>query len=107
MALSLSKFAAEQVQNYLKERGYGLGVRLIAQRSECSGMGYRLEFVDEEGAQDQFFECYGTRIYVEMQSLIYVDGTKIDFAKEGDETGFLIDNPNVKSQCGCGGGSCI
>lgn len=106
MALSLSKFAAEHVQQYLEERGHGLGIRLIAQASECSGMAYRIEFVDEAGSQDQFFECHGAKIYVDASSLIFVDGTEIDFAQEGDETGFLIDNPNVKSQCGCGGRSC-
>ena len=107
MALSLSKLAAEQVQHYLEGRGHGLGIRLIAQASECSGMAYRIEFVDEEGSQDQFFECHGAKIYVDAPSLVFVDGTTIDFAREGDEEGFLINNPNLESQCGCGGGSCV
>jgi iron-sulfur cluster assembly protein len=106
MALELSKAAAHQVRQILEERGHGLGIRLIVDTSTCSGMGYRLVFVDEADHQDPFFENHGARVYVDAHTLAYVDGTQIDFATEDGESGFVINNPNVRSQCGCGQNTC-
>ncbi len=106
MALTLSESAARHVRQYLDERGHGLGIRIMAQPSECSGIAYRLVFVDEEENNDLSFECHGAKIYVDAESLVYVDGTEIDFESEGEETGFSICNPNVQSACGCGANSC-
>lgn len=102
MALNFTDRAAKQVQNYLMERGGGLGIRIIVQSSECSGMAYRMVFVDEEEAGDEIFESNGARIYVDPKSLVWLDGTEIDFVETGDESGFAFSNPNVKEQCGCG-----
>ena len=102
MALGYSEEAAKEVRNYLDERGHGLGIRLMVETSECDGMAYRLEFVDRAEAHDLVFESHGATIYVDPKSFVYVDGTVIDYARVGDEGGFVINNPNVKNQCGCG-----
>ncbi len=102
MALSFSDTAAKEMQNYLAQRGGGLGIRLMVQTSECDGMTYRLEFVDEADEYDLLYESHGARIYIDPKSLVYVDGTEIGYSMEGDEGGFSINNPNVKNHCGCG-----
>ncbi|MFB0935467.1 MAG: iron-sulfur cluster assembly accessory protein [Propionivibrio sp.] len=102
MALSFTRRAAEEVCNYLDERGGGLGIRVIVQSSECSGMAYRLVFVDEPDEGDEVFESHGARIYVDPKSLAWLQGTVIDFVQAGEDSGFAFNNPNVSSQCGCG-----
>lgn len=102
MAISFSQRAAEEVRNYLEERGGGLGIRVIVQSSECSGMAYRLVFVDVAEENDEVFESHGATIYVDPKSLAWLEGTVIDFVQTGEESGFAFNNPNVSSQCGCG-----
>lgn len=102
MAVSLTQRAAEEVRSYLRERGGGLGIRVIVQPSECSGMAYRLVFVDAAEDGDEVFESHGERVYVDPKSLALVEGTVIDFVEVGDDSGFAFNNPNVSSQCGCG-----
>lgn len=102
MALSFTERAANQVRNYLDERGGGLGIRVIVQSSECSGMAYRLVFVDKPEEHDSVFDSHDARIFVDPKSLIWLEGTVVDFVQNGDESGFVFQNPNVKNQCGCG-----
>lgn len=102
MALNLSKTAAQEIRNHLSQRGGGLGIRLLVNTSECDGMSYRLVFVDEAEEHDLFFESHGVRIYIAPQSLVYADGTEIDYLIEGATGGFSINNPNVKNHCTCG-----
>ena len=105
MALSLSSAAAREIKGYLAERGQGLGIRLVVQPSDCSGIAYKLEFVDTQVDTDQVYESHGARLYVDQKSLVYADGTVIDYVSSselGENGGFAINNPNVKSQCGCG-----
>ena len=102
MALSFTRRAAEEVRNYLEGRGGGLGIRVMVESSECSGMAYKLVFVDEPKDGDALFESHGASIYVDPKSLTWLDGTVIDFVEEGDDSGFSFSNPNVSSQCGCG-----
>ncbi len=102
MAVSLTQRAAEEVIKYLDERGSGLGIRVIVQSSECSGMAYRMVFVDAQEAGDEIFECHGAKLYVDPKSLVWIEGTVIDFVETGEESGFAFRNPNVSSQCGCG-----
>lgn len=102
MALSLSQAAAQEIQSYLTQRGGGLGIRLMVQTSDCDGMSYRLVFVDEAEDHDLVYESHGARIYIDPKSLVYADGTEIDYLTEGGEGGFSINNPNVKNHCGCG-----
>ena len=103
MALRISEHAAERVKAFLQHRGKGLGVRLGVRTSGCSGMAYVIEFVDEIDAdQDAVFEDQGVTIVVDRKSLVYLDGTQIDFVKEGLNEGFKFSNPNESDRCGCG-----
>lgn len=102
MAVTLSEKAAKHVTNYLSKRGKGVGLRLGVRTSGCSGMAYKLEFVDEVTEDDVMFESHGIKVFVDPRSLPYLDGTELDFAREGLNEGFKFNNPNVKDQCGCG-----
>ena len=102
MAISLSQTAAERVQSFLDNRGNGLGLRLGVKTTGCSGMAYVLEFVDELNPEDEVFEDKDIKIIVDKKSLLYIDGTRLDFVKEGLNEGFKFENPNVKGECGCG-----
>lgn len=102
MAITLTEVAAERVKNFLSNRGKGLGLRLGVKTSGCSGMAYTLEFADEIEDNDQVFESQGVKIIVDPKSLLYIDGTELDYGKEGLNEGFKFNNPNVKDQCGCG-----
>ncbi|WP_283121288.1 iron-sulfur cluster assembly protein IscA [Neisseria subflava] len=100
--ITITENAAKHINNYLTKRGKGLGVRLGVKTSGCSGMAYNLEFVDEVNEDDLIFEEYGARVYIDPKSLVYLDGTQIDYTKEGLQEGFKFENPNVKDSCGCG-----
>jgi iron-sulfur cluster assembly protein len=102
MAVSLSDKAARHVANYLVKRGKVLGLRLGVRTSGCSGMAYKLEFVDEVSPGDLVFESNGVKVFVDAKSLPYLDGMELDYAREGLNEGFKFNNPNVKDQCGCG-----
>jgi len=102
MAISMTDNAAERVQHFLDNRGSGIGLRLGVKTTGCSGMAYVLEFVDEAEAEDSIFDVNGIKIIVDPKSLIYLDGTELDYAKEGLNEGFQFNNPNVADTCGCG-----
>lgn len=102
MAVTLSQSAVERVKTFLEKRGKGEGVRLGIKTSGCSGMAYVLEFVDEINADDRVFEQDGVKVIVDEKSLVYLDGTQLDFVKEGLNEGFKFTNPNIKDECGCG-----
>ncbi len=102
MAISLSESAARHVSNFIAKRGKGFGIRLGVKTSGCSGMAYKLEFVDNTENEDLVFESHGVKVVIDPKSLAYLDGTELDFVKEGLNEGFKFNNPNVKDQCGCG-----
>jgi len=102
MAISMTDNAAERVQHFLDNRGSGIGLRLGVKTTGCSGMAYVLEFVDEAETDDSVFDVNGIKIIVDPKSLIYLDGTELDYAKEGLNEGFQFNNPNVADTCGCG-----
>ena len=102
MSISLTESAAERVKNFLANRGKGIGLRLGVKTTGCSGMAYVLEFVDEIEADDKVFESNGVKVVIDPKSLLYLDGTEVDYGKEGLNEGFKFNNPNVKDQCGCG-----
>ena len=102
MAITLTESAANRVQTFLQNRGRGVGVRLGVKTSGCSGLAYVLEFVDEIDEGDQVFEDRGVKVIIDEKSLIYLDGTQLDYGKEGLNEGFKFNNPNVKDECGCG-----
>lgn len=102
MAITLTETAANRVLTFLANRGKGIGLRLGIKTSGCSGLAYVLEFVDHINEDDQIFESNGVKVIVDTKSLVYLDGTQLDFVKEGLNEGFKFTNPNVKDQCGCG-----
>ncbi|HBC0621509.1 TPA: iron-sulfur cluster assembly protein IscA [Serratia marcescens] len=102
MSITMSDSAAQRVQAFLTNRGKGLGLRLGERTSGCSGMAYVLEFVDEANDDDIVFEDKGIKVIIDGKSLVYLDGTELDFVKEGLNEGFKFNNPNVSSECGCG-----
>lgn len=102
MAITLTEVAAKRVEKFLANRGKGIGLRLGVKTTGCSGMAYTLEFVDELQPEDVVFEDRGVKVIIDPKSLVYIDGTELDFAKEGLNEGFQFKNPNVKDECGCG-----
>ncbi len=102
MAITLTETAADRVRQSLASRGKGAGLRLGVRTSGCSGMAYVLEFADDVGSDDQIFESHGVKVIVDPKSLTYLDGTELDYKKEGLNEGFEFNNPNVKDSCGCG-----
>jgi iron-sulfur cluster assembly protein len=102
MSITLTQSAADRISGFLGNRGKGVGLRLGVKTSGCSGMAYVIEFADEVGADDEVFEDKGVKVLVDPKSLIYLDGTELDYGKEGLNEGFKFNNPNVKDNCGCG-----
>lgn len=102
MSITMTPAAADRVRKFLANRGKGVGLRLGVRTSGCSGMAYVMEFADELGAEDQVFEDQGVKVIVDPKSLFYLDGTEVDYAREGLNEGFKFSNPNVKDACGCG-----
>ncbi len=102
MGIELSQVAADRVRHFLDNRGKGVGLRLGVKTTGCSGLAYVLEFVDEVRDDDQVFESRGIKVIVDSKSLVYLDGTEVDFAKVGLQEGFQFRNPNAKDACGCG-----
>jgi len=102
MAVTVTEAAARHINKYLEKRGKGVGVRLGVKTSGCSGMAYKLEYADALDAEDIVFESQGVKILIDPKSLAYLDGTELDFVREGLKEGFSFNNPNVKNECGCG-----
>lgn len=102
MAITMTPAAVKHVVGYLEKRGHGQGIRLGVRTTGCSGMAYVLEFVDEVQAEDKVFEADGVKVVVDPKSLIYLDGTELDYVREGLNEGFQFNNPNVRNECGCG-----
>ncbi|MFN7093847.1 MAG: iron-sulfur cluster assembly protein IscA [Burkholderiales bacterium] len=102
MAITATPAAATRVQSFLANRGKGIGLRLGVKTTGCSGLAYKLEFVDTKHIDDEEFESNGIKIFIDKKSLQYLDGTELDYAKEGLQEGFKFSNPNVKDECGCG-----
>ena len=102
MAVMLTDSAAERVKRFLAERGSGAGLRVGIKTTGCSGFAYVVDITDEIAEDDRVFESHGVKVIVGSGNLAYLDGTTIDFSREGLNEGFSYDHPNVKSLCGCG-----
>ena len=100
--IKLTESAAKHVQSFLAKRGKGVGVRLGVRTSGCSGLAYKLEFADSVNPDDVRFESQGVTVLVDPKSLQFIDGTELDYAREGLNEGFKFRNPRVKDECGCG-----
>jgi len=102
MSVTLTTSAAERVRSFLEKRGRGVGLRLGVRKTGCSGFAYAVNYADEVAAGDVVFEDRGVRVIVDPDSLRYVDGTEIDFVRQGLNEAFKFRNPNVRGECGCG-----
>ena len=102
MSISLTTAASSHIERFLQKRNKGLGVRLGVKTTGCSGLAYVIEYADEVSIDDTVFEERGIKIIIDAKSLVYLDGTELDFVKEGLNEGFKFTNPNEKSRCGCG-----
>ena len=102
MAISLTESAATRVKSFLAARGSGIGLRLGVRKTGCSGFAYVINYADAPDAGEAVFEDHGVRIFVDLMSLKLIDGTVVDFVKEGLNEAFRFRNPNVKGECGCG-----
>ena len=102
MAVSLTEAAARHVNKYLARRGKGVGVRLGVKTTGCSGLAYKLEYVDEVAPEDALCEQHGVKLMIDPKSLACIDGTELDYVREGLNEGFRFNNPNERDRCGCG-----
>lgn len=102
MAITLTQSAAERVRTYLAKRGTGVGLRLGVRKSGCSGYSYVIGYADQVKEDDVVFEQLGVKVVVDIDSLNLIDGTEVDFVKEGLNEVFRFRNPRVAEECGCG-----
>ena len=102
MAISLTESAAERVRSYLANRGKGVGLRVGIKKTGCSGFAYVVNYADEVSDSDIVFDQNGVKVVVDAASLPLIDGTQVDFVKQGLNEAFQFRNPNVTGQCGCG-----
>ena len=100
--ITLTEKAAQHVQSYLAKRGKGVGLRLGVRTTGCSGLAYKLEFADEIRPEDSAFETNGVKVLIDPKSLAYLEGTELDYVREGLNEGFKFHNPREKDKCGCG-----
>lgn len=102
MAISLTQSAASRVRSFLEKRGRGVGLRIGVRKSGCSGYAYTIDYADAIDADDVVFDRDGVKVIVDPKSLGLIDGTEVDFVKDGLNEAFKFRNPNVKGECGCG-----
>jgi iron-sulfur cluster assembly protein len=102
MPISLTSAAADRVRTFLARRGHGVGLRVGVKKTGCSGFAYVVNYADDVNANDVVFEQQGVKVVVDRDSLGYIDGTEVDFVKQGLNEAFRFRNPNIKGECGCG-----
>jgi iron-sulfur cluster assembly protein len=102
MAITLTESAVKQIQTQLAKRGKGLGLRIGIKKVGCSGFAYTFDYADEVRAGDHLFEAHDAKVVIDAKSLSFIDGSRLDFVKEGFKQVFKFENPNVDSTCGCG-----
>jgi len=102
MSISLTSSAADRVKSFLTRRGHGVGLRIGVKKTGCSGFAYVVNYADAIGSEDVVFDDQGIKVIVDRESLGYIDGTQVDFVKQGLNEAFRFRNPNVKGECGCG-----
>ena len=102
MAITLTDRAVARAKNFLSKQSAGAALRLGVKPTGCSGNAYVVEFADKIGPDDQVFESQGVRIVVDRKSLVFLDGSEVDYTREGLNEGFRFNNPNEAARCGCG-----
>ena len=102
MAITLTERAASHVRDFMARENNSNGLRVAVKPTGCSGYMYVVELAEQRQEHDAVFESRGVPLVVDSESLKYLDGTEVDFAREGLNEGFRFDNPNVSATCGCG-----
>jgi iron-sulfur cluster assembly protein len=102
VAITLTEAAAGRIRDFIDSRGHGVGLRLGIKKTGCSGFAYVVNYADQVGSEDIVFEDRGVKVVVDTESLRYIDGTVVDFVKQGLNEAFRFSNPNIKGECGCG-----
>lgn len=102
MPITLTENAAKQIRKQLAKRGKGLALRIGVKKVGCSGFAYTFDYADDVRVGDQMFESYDANVIIDAGSLPFLDGSRVDFVKEGLNDSFKFDNPNVDNTCGCG-----
>jgi iron-sulfur cluster assembly protein len=102
MAISLTPAAADRIQKFLASRGHGVGLKLGVRKTGCSGFAYVINYADQAAPEDVVFEDQSVKVFVDPQSLQLIDGTTVDFVKQGLNEAFRFRNPNIRGECGCG-----
>ena len=102
MSITLTEAAADRIERFIEKRGRGVGMRLGVRKTGCSGLAYVVDFADDVGADDTVFEHGRIKVVVARDHLPYLDGTELDFARQGLNETFVFNNPNVRDECGCG-----
>ena len=102
MSIQLTESAARRIQQQLKDRGRGLGLRVGIKASGCSGYAYVLDYADQADQDEVVFESHGAKVLVARDTLPMLDGLVVDFRKEGLNEVFKFENPNAEALCGCG-----
>ena len=102
MTISVTEHAAKQIRNQLAKRGAGVGLRVGVKKVGCSGLAYTFDYADEIQPGDRLFEAHDAKVVVDADALAILDGSRLDFVKDGFKQVFKFDNPNIDSTCGCG-----
>lgn len=100
--IKLTQSASEHISNFIEQRGKGIGIRVGIKSTGCSGYAYIVEPVDEKQEWDNIFQDKGIDIFVDGKSLVYIDGSEVDYIRNGLNAGLEFNNPNIKAECGCG-----
>lgn len=102
MAITLTESAAQRVISHLEKRGSGVGLRLGVRDSGCSGLSYVIDYAEEKLDNDMVFDSNGVKVLIDKDAIEYLDGSTVDFVKQGLNQVFQFQNPNIKDECGCG-----
>jgi iron-sulfur cluster assembly protein len=102
VAITLTESAVERVRGFLAKRGSGIGLRLGVKKTGCSGFAFTVNYADEVSDGDVVFDAADVKVVVDRDSLQYIDGTEVDFVREGLNEAFKFRNPIAKGECGCG-----
>ena len=102
MTITLTEAAAQQINAQVAKHGSGLGLRVGVKPVGCSGLTYTYAIADALQDGDQVFEHFGAKLFINAQALSSLDGSKLDYVRDGMKKTYQFDNPNVSSTCGCG-----
>lgn len=102
MNIQLTAAARQRMQNFLAANPQAAGVRFGVRKTGCSGYAYTVDIAERVAANDRVLEQDGVTVVVDEKSLPFIDGTEIDFARNGLNSSFVFRNPNSTGECGCG-----